>query len=88
MRGPKTNVRHNRSLSLSRLAHMSSPQRPILRALPIAAQTVQEFTRTEQVQLGHARLAIIDLTDGGRQPMASSDGRHVVTEQRRNLQLP
>ncbi len=31
------------------------------------------------VGLGHRRLAIIDLTPGGRQPMASPDGRYVVT---------
>lgn len=31
------------------------------------------------VQFGHTRLSIIDLTDAGRQPMASRDGRHVVT---------
>lgn len=31
------------------------------------------------VQFGHTRLSIIDLTDAGRQPMASSDGRYVVT---------
>lgn len=33
----------------------------------------------EHVQLGHTRLAIIDLTDAGRQPMSSFDGRYVVT---------
>lgn len=34
---------------------------------------------SNHVQLGHTRLAIVDLTDAGRQPMASSDGRYVVT---------
>jgi len=29
--------------------------------------------------LGHRRLAIIDLTPGGRQPMATADGRYVVS---------
>jgi asparagine synthase (glutamine-hydrolysing) len=29
--------------------------------------------------IGHRRLAVIDLSDGGRQPMASPDGRFVVT---------
>lgn len=33
----------------------------------------------EHVQFGHARLSIIDLTDAGRQPMSSVDGRYVVT---------
>lgn len=35
--------------------------------------------KSEHVQLGHTRLAIVDLTDAGHQPMSSSDGRYVVT---------
>lgn len=31
------------------------------------------------VVLGHRRLSILDLSDAGRQPMVSSDGRYVVT---------
>lgn len=31
------------------------------------------------VALGHRRLAIIDTSDGGRQPMVSGDGRYVIT---------
>jgi len=31
------------------------------------------------IQLGHTRLAIIDLTEGGHQPMAYEDGRYVVS---------
>jgi asparagine synthase (glutamine-hydrolysing) len=30
------------------------------------------------VHLGHARLSIIDLTEGGRQPMHGGDGRYVI----------
>ena len=32
-----------------------------------------------QIGLGHRRLAIIDLTDGGSQPMVSSDGKVIIT---------
>lgn len=31
------------------------------------------------IQLGHTRLAVIDLTEGGHQPMTYDDGRYVVT---------
>ena len=46
------------------------------------------FRTTDRVGLGSRRLAIIDLSDDGSQPMVSADGhlrRHV---QRRDLQLP
>ena len=33
----------------------------------------------EHIQFGHVRLAIIDLTDAGRQPMSYDNGRYVVT---------
>ena len=33
----------------------------------------------EGVALGHRRLSILDLSEGGRQPMASADGRYIVT---------
>ena len=33
-----------------------------------------------RVVLAHTRLAIIDLTEGGRQPMDSGDGRHVIVQ--------
>lgn len=32
----------------------------------------------DSVGLGHTRLAILDLTDAGRQPMATEDGRYVI----------
>lgn len=37
------------------------------------------FSEDGRVALGHRRLSIIDLSDAGTQPMASSDGRLVVT---------
>jgi len=33
---------------------------------------------TAQVALGHTRLSIIDLSESGRQPMTSADGRYVI----------
>ena len=37
------------------------------------------FNEEKKVALGHRRLAIIDLTSGGHQPMISNDGRFVIT---------
>lgn len=37
------------------------------------------FSNNGRVAFGHRRLAIIDLTDGGAQPMASADGQLVIT---------
>lgn len=36
------------------------------------------FSEDRSVGLGHVRLAIIDPGEGGRQPMLSADGRHVI----------
>ncbi|KJC56300.1 asparagine synthase [Bradyrhizobium sp. LTSPM299] len=36
------------------------------------------FNAKRNLAFGHRRLAIIDPTDGGYQPMASGDGRHVI----------
>ena len=36
------------------------------------------FSVDRSLGLGHRRLAIIDPGDGGRQPMVSADGRHVI----------
>ncbi|MBR0798239.1 asparagine synthase (glutamine-hydrolyzing) [Bradyrhizobium jicamae] len=36
------------------------------------------FNTRRNLAFGHRRLAIIDPTDGGRQPMASGEGRHVI----------
>jgi len=35
--------------------------------------------RAGNVLLGHARLSIIDLSDAGRQPMSTTDGRYVIS---------
>ncbi len=37
------------------------------------------FHRSGRVAFGHRRLAIVDLSPAGRQPMASADGRHTIT---------
>ncbi|MCA6121835.1 asparagine synthase (glutamine-hydrolyzing) [Bradyrhizobium sp. WSM 1704] len=36
------------------------------------------FNARRNLAFGHRRLAVIDPTDGGRQPMLSGDGRHVI----------
>ena len=41
--------------------------------------TVKGFYFDEALGFGHRRLAIIDLTDKGRQPMESYDGRYIIT---------
>lgn len=35
--------------------------------------------QSEEITLGHRRLAILDLSDGGRQPMAYGEGRYRIT---------
>lgn len=45
---------------------------------PDGRGVVVESRERGALTLGHTRLSIIDLTDGGRQPMASSDGRHLI----------
>jgi asparagine synthase (glutamine-hydrolysing) len=37
------------------------------------------FSADERIGFGHRRLAIIDLSDAGMQPMASADGKLVIT---------
>ncbi len=36
------------------------------------------FNESKQVALGHRRLSILDLSDAGKQPMASADGRYQI----------
>src|SRR5688572_29198003 len=46
-----------------------------LNAEPVARETVKRMTDA----VAHRRLSIIDLSPAGRQPMATGDGRYVVT---------
>ena len=41
--------------------------------------TGEWFSADQRVGLGHRRLAIIDLSERGAQPMASQDGRYIIT---------
>src|SRR5271154_3101022 len=36
------------------------------------------FNAERSVALGHRRLAVIDPSEAGHQPMASADGRHII----------
>ena len=45
------------------------------------------FYEDGDVRLGNRRLAIVDLSEAGHQPMESDDGQLVVNVQRRDLQL-
>ena len=46
---------------------------------PDFQNSISYVTSTGNVRLGHTRLSIIDLSDGGNQPMKSSNGRFVIT---------
>src|SRR5499433_4102026 len=56
---------------VNRLSHRGPDGRGVLTLRPPAVK--------RPVTLGHTRLAIIDLSDAGRQPMSSDDGRvHLI----------
>jgi asparagine synthase (glutamine-hydrolysing) len=49
-----------------------------LRVLHHRGPDSQGTFRSESAILGHTRLAILDLSEGGRQPMSTADGRYVI----------
>ena len=61
----------------------SSPDEATLRTMVRAVEhrgpDGEGFAFRGPVALGHRRLAIVDLSDDGLQPMASADGRLSVT---------
>ncbi len=66
------------------LIHRSPGQRPqlpdeLLARLAHRGPDDRGAYTDSHVQLGHTRLSIIDLTQAGRQPMATRDGRYVAT---------
>ena len=54
----------------------------VVRALPTLHHRGPDASGTwcaDGIALGHTRLSIIDLSDAGRQPMTSADGRYTIT---------
>jgi asparagine synthase (glutamine-hydrolysing) len=54
------------------------PMRRSLERLRLRGPDDGRVWREDRVVLGHRRLAIVDLSDAGSQPMQSADGRHVI----------
>jgi len=64
--------------TLNSVAHALRHRGPDHFAFETLNVSSSKYRGTSSLSLGHTRLSIIDLSDGGHQPMSSADGRFII----------